>query len=97
MLDRIQDEGPDTPGEAGDWMITHLGKLHSAWAELGLDPGLPSMARMTFGAQSYTTCFFRLSISERSLCIIRFSSEISILVVRRSSPCWPAERCSSSY
>lgn len=43
------------------------------------------------------TCFFRLSISERSLCISRFSSEISILVVRRSSPCRPADRCSSSY
>lgn len=43
------------------------------------------------------TCFFRLSISERSLCITRLSSEISIFVVRRSSPCRPADRCSSSY
>lgn len=43
------------------------------------------------------TCFFTFSISERSLCITRFNSEISILVERRSSPCWPADRCSSSY
>lgn len=41
------------------------------------------------------TCFFTLSISDRSLWMSRVNSEISFLVCLRSSPCRPAASCSS--
>ena len=46
---------------------------------------------------SFPTCFLTLSISDLSLWIILFISEISCLVLRRSSPWRPAVCCSSSY
>lgn len=43
------------------------------------------------------TWAFAFSISPCSLWIIRFISEISFFVLRRSSPCFPAVTCSASY
>lgn len=103
-MGRSQKERPDLPGGVGDSTVTLLdgpssGEVSFCMGCIGTRPRSASGQGHGWDVcwELSPTCFFRLSISERSLCITRFSSEISILVVRRSSPCRPADRCSSSY
>lgn len=63
----------------------------------GISKGHHQEAHHHYSKNITPTCFFMLSISARILWITRLSSEISILVSLRLSPCLPAVACSSSY
>lgn len=59
-------------------------------SDLGQTTGEPTQS-------TNPTCFLTLEISACSLWMLRLSSEISILLFFKSSPCFPAVICSSWY
>lgn len=90
------------PGLMHDTVIPLPGTSRSVAADVSVQKWwqraeLQCLGTPQWGSFAVPTWFLVFSISARILWISRLSSEISPFVLRRSSPCFPAVACSSSY